>query len=58
MENKHSVTGGVVGGEWTKWVRGIKKSTPEIIVALQANNLDVNLKNKIKIIKRKRKKLI
>ena len=31
-------------GEWAKWVRGTKESTPEIIVALYAN-LDVNLKN-------------
>ena len=31
------VAGGVVGGGWTKWVRGIRESTPEIIVALYAN---------------------
>ena len=38
MENKQRVTGGVVGeGGWAKWVRGIKESTPEIIVALYAN---------------------
>ena len=37
MENKQRVTGGVVGGVWDKWVRGIKESTPEIIVALYAN---------------------
>ena len=35
MENKQRVAGGVVGG--AKWVRGIKESTPEIIVALYAN---------------------
>ena len=28
-------------GGWAKWVRGIKESTPEIIVILYAN-LDVN----------------
>ena len=43
MENKQRVTGGVVGGGWAKWVRGIKESTPEITVALYVN-LDVNLK--------------
>ena len=38
MENKLRVAGGVVGvGGWAKWVRGIKESTPEIIVALYAN---------------------
>ena len=37
MENKQRVTGGVVGGGWAKWVRGIKESTPEIIVALYAH---------------------
>ena len=37
MENKQRVTGGVVGGGWDKWVRGIKESTPEIIVPLYAN---------------------
>ena len=47
MENKLEVTGGAVGGGWAKWVRGIKESTTEIIVALYTN-LDVNLK-KIKI---------
>ena len=32
------VTGGVMGGGgWAKWVRGIKESAPEIIVALFAN---------------------
>ena len=25
MENKQKVTGGVVGGGWAKWVRGIKE---------------------------------
>ena len=35
-----------MGGEWAKLVRGIKESTPEIIIALYAN-LDVNLKNYI-----------
>ena len=38
-------------GGWAKWVKGIKESTPEIIVALYAN-LDVNFK----IIKKKKKK--
>ena len=37
MENKQRVTGRTVGGGWAKWVRGIKESTPEIIVALYAN---------------------
>ena len=37
MENKLRVAGGVVGGGWAKWVRGTKESTPEIIVALYAN---------------------
>ena len=38
MENKQRVAGGLVGGgRWAKWVRGIKESTPEIIVALYAN---------------------
>ena len=32
---------GLWEGGWTKWVRGIKASTPEIIVAVYAN-LDVN----------------
>ena len=41
MENKLRVTG---GGEWAKWVRDIKESTPETIVTLYAN-LDVNFKN-------------
>ena len=41
MENKLGVAGGVVEGGWSKWVRGIKESTPEIIVAPYAN-LDVN----------------
>ena len=31
------VAGGVVGGEWAKWVRGTKESTPEIIVSLYTN---------------------
>ena len=43
MENKLRVAGGVGGGGGAKWVRGIKKSTPEITVALYAN-LDVNFK--------------
>ena len=43
MENKQRVTGGVVEGRQAKWVRGIKESTPEIIVSLYAN-LDVNFK--------------
>ena len=30
-------------GVWAKWVRGIKKSTPEIIASLYTN-LDVNFK--------------
>ena len=37
MENKQRVTGGVVGGWWAKWVKGIKEYTLEIIVALFAN---------------------
>ena len=37
MENKLRVTGGGVGRGWAKWPRGIKESTPEIIVALYAN---------------------
>ena len=38
MENKLRVTGGVVrGGEWAKWVRGTKESTPQITIALYAN---------------------
>ena len=40
MENKLRVAGGVVGGEWAKWVRGIKESTPETHYML--TNLDVN----------------
>ena len=37
MENKLRVAGGIEGGGWAKWVRGIKESTPEIIVSLYAN---------------------
>ena len=37
MENKQTVAGGIVEGRWSKWVRGIKESTPEIIVALYGN---------------------
>ena len=37
MENKLRVAGRVVGGGWGKWVRGIKESTTESIVALYAN---------------------
>ena len=37
MGNKEMVTGGVVGGGTGKWVRGIKESTPEIIVVPYAN---------------------
>ena len=37
MENKLRVAGGVVGGGWAKQIKGIKESTPEIIVALYAN---------------------
>ena len=36
IENKQRVAGGGEG-RWAKWVRGIKESTPEIIVALDAN---------------------
>ena len=43
MENKLRVAGAFVGGEMGKLVRGIKESTPEIIVSLYAN-LDVNFK--------------
>ena len=41
MENKQRVLEGLWEGRWAKWVRGIKESTPEIIIALYAN-LDVN----------------
>ena len=36
-------------GGWDKCVRGIKESTPEIIVVVTwlLTNLDVNLKNKL-----------
>ena len=45
MENNRRVTGWVVGGGgWSKWVRGIKESTPEIIVHYMLTNLVVNLK--------------
>ena len=37
MENKLGVPGGVMGGGWANWVRGIKESTPEIIVVLYAH---------------------
>ena len=43
MENKQSVTGGVVGQGMGYMGKGIKESTPEITVALYAN-LDVSLK--------------
>ena len=48
MENKQRVPGGAVGvGGWAKWVRGIKESTPEIIVALYANQFGCKfLKNR------------
>ena len=36
MENR-GLLEGLWEGEWAKWVRGIKESTPEIIVALCAN---------------------
>ena len=36
MENRGLVEGLWEGG-WAKWVRGIKESTPEIIVVLYAN---------------------
>ena len=42
MENRRLLEGLLEGG-WAKWVRGIKESTPDIIVALYAN-LDVNYK--------------
>ena len=41
MENKHRATGGVVRGRMGLMGKGIKESTPEIIVALYAN-LDEN----------------
>ena len=41
MENKLRVAGGLMETGGAKWVRGIKESTPEIIVALYAN-LHVN----------------
>ena len=37
IENKQRVIGEVWEGGWSKWVRGIKESTPEIIVAPYAN---------------------
>ena len=37
MENKLRVIEGLWEGGWAKWVRAIKESTPEIIVALYAN---------------------
>ena len=37
MENKQRVPEGVKEGGWAKWVKGIKASTPEIIVVLYAN---------------------
>ena len=37
MEDKQRVTGEVGGGQWAKWVRGIKEYTSEITVALYAN---------------------
>ena len=37
MDNKLSYWRGCGRGGWAKWVRGIKESTPEIIVALYAN---------------------
>ena len=37
MENKQRVTRGLVEGGWAKWVKDIKESTPEIIVALYGN---------------------
>ena len=40
-EQTEGYWGGLWEGGWAKWVRGIKESTPEIIVALYAN-LDVN----------------
>ena len=50
MENKQRVTGGVVGGGWAKWVRGIMESTPEIIVALYANQFGCKFKKKIEFL--------
>ena len=46
MEDRQRVTRGVVGGGWAKRVRGIKKSMPEIIVALYENQLGCKLKKK------------
>ena len=40
MENRELLEG-LWERRWAKWVRGIKESTPEIIVALYAN-LDEN----------------
>ena len=37
MENKQRLLEGLWEGGWAKWVRDIKESTPEIIVALYAN---------------------
>ena len=42
MEDKQRVAGGLREGESAKWVRGIKESTPEIIVDYMLTNLDVN----------------
>ena len=36
MENKQGYWR-ECGGGWAKWVRGIKESTPEIIIALYVN---------------------
>ena len=41
---KHLFTGGVAGRGWTKRVRGTKESTPEIIVALDANSFGCKFK--------------
>ena len=37
MENNRGLLEGLWEGGWAKWVRGIKESAPEIIVALYAN---------------------
>ena len=42
MENNRGLLEGLWEGDGLKWIMGIKESTPEIIVALYANNLDVN----------------
>ena len=37
MENERGLPEGLWEEGWAKWVRGIKESTPEIVVAVHAN---------------------